>query len=97
MARPHASCRIAQERLEPRVYLSKAIGPKEASPSQWPDGGLGRFDPFAIPSVNDRYLRTADIAECGNRQAVLCPIARRCRYCCPNPVGRRGSPLMKER
>src|SRR5208282_1727506 len=55
MARAHASCRIAQERLEPRVYLSKAIGPKEASPSQWPDGGLDRFDPLAKPSGNDRF------------------------------------------
>jgi hypothetical protein len=34
MARPHASCRIAQERLEPRVYLSEAIRPTGANPSR---------------------------------------------------------------
>ena len=55
------------------------------------------FDPFAKPSANARFLRTADIAECGNRQAVLRPIARRCRCCCPQPCRSPGKPFMKRR
>ena len=49
------------------------------------DGTPGPSYSKAIQSSVFRYLRTADIAECGNRQVVLRPIARRCRCCCPQP------------
>src|SRR5277367_6619461 len=45
MERPHASCKIAQEWPEPRVYLLKAIRAKEVSPSQGRDGGLRSIRP----------------------------------------------------
>jgi len=65
------------------------------------DGELIRREnqrPRALSSgVFQHNPRTADIAECGNRQAVLRPIAHRCRCCCPHPDGRRGSLFMKER
>jgi hypothetical protein len=47
MARPHASRRAPQERLELPIYLSEAIRPKEASPSQGDTAVYRRFYPFA--------------------------------------------------
>jgi hypothetical protein len=66
---------LRKERLEPRVYLSKAIGPKEASLSRLPDVGLSRFDPFATLSGNGCYLRGPVVHHSVIRTAKLRPIA----------------------
>jgi hypothetical protein len=60
-------------------------------------GAQGRFDPFAKPTVNDRYLRTADIADALTAKRSFALSHAGVEVVVLKPVGRRGSPFTKER
>src|ERR1700722_12824502 len=56
MARPHASCRIAQETVSPPVHLSEAWEPRKSVQGS----AKARFrpiDPLVPPAANVRNLR----------------------------------------
>ena len=62
MARPHASCRIAQESLPARPSTYRKRGAQEVRPGGKAKARFRPIDPLVPPAANVRNLRIPAIA-----------------------------------